>query len=309
MPPEPTDDPVSNPREAAFWRRFLPRSVLGLAGLLFCMSIAAAFTGSVLYAYYRYELSKTESKVNSFQAKFDDKVKEATAAIAKERDASVQEVKRQLDELQKFSASGETLTSLLTKVAPSVFFVSTLDENGQPSVGSGFVVSSDSGQTFLLTSYTTIRAATRQPAPPITVTKTGQPDMKATLNGWDAENDLALLIVTKGSLPALKWAEGSPIAAVGDRVFVVSGLGAKGGAISQGFVADVSANGIQHDSPIGAAFQGGPLLNSKGEVLASASRTYSPLKFAPEAVFFGVPIRNACSSVLHCPSGGGAPAN
>jgi S1-C subfamily serine protease len=171
------------------------------------------------------------------------------------------------------------------------------------------VVSSDSGQTFLLTSYTTIRAATRQPAPAITVSKTGQPEMKATLNGWDIDNDLALLIVPKGNVPALKWAEGSPVAAVGDRVFVVSGLGAAGGAISQGFVADVSANGIQHDSPIGASFQGGPLLNSKGEVLASASRMYSPLKFAPEAVFFGVPIRNSCSKVLHCPSGGGAPSN
>ena len=52
---------------------------------------------------------------------------------------------------------------------------------------------------------------------------------------------------------------------------------------------------------MGAAFQGGPLLNSSGEVLASASRTYAPLGFSPEAVFFGVPIRNSCLEVIQLP--------
>jgi S1-C subfamily serine protease len=89
---------------------------------------------------------------------------------------------------------------------------------------------------------------------------------------------------------------------VGDRVFVVSGLGAAGGAISQGFVADVSGNGIQHDTPIGAAFQGGPLIDSQGRVLGVASRRYSPLGFAPEDVFFAVPIGTACSGVIRCPT-------
>ncbi|MCU1498193.1 MAG: hypothetical protein JWM47_2146, partial [Acidimicrobiales bacterium] len=84
---------------------------------------------------------------------------------------------------------------------------------------------------------------------------------------------------------------------------VVSGLGGAGGAISQGFVAGVSAEGIQHDSPVGAAFQGGPLLNSNGQVLAVASRSYAPLGFSPEAVFFGVPIRSSCAKVIKCPDG------
>ena len=59
--------------------------------------------------------------------------------------------------------------------------------------------------------------------------------------------------------------------------------------MSQGFIAGVSSEGIQHDAPVGAAFQGGPLVNSAGEVLGVASRAYAPLGFAPEAVFFGVP--------------------
>ena len=74
--------------------------------------------------------------------------------------------------------------------------------------------------------------------------------------------------------------------------------------MSQGFIAGVSAQGIQHDAPVGAAFQGGPLVNSAGEVLAVASRAYAPLGFAPEAVFFGVPIRNSCADLITCPDDG-----
>jgi len=283
-----------------FWKRIIPTTALGLAGLLFCMSIASAFTGAVLYAFYEYRLGKTEHRVDAFKAGFEDKVKEAVGRIDTERDTAVGAVQSQLDDLEKFAASGETLSGLLDKTAPSVWFVSTLDEAGQPSVGSAFVVFSDGSQSFLLTSYSTVHAATQKPAPKITVRK-GDQELTAELTSWDPAHDLALLTLARPNLPALKWAPTDPALQIGDRVFVVSGLGAAGGAISQGFVADVSADGIQHDSPIGAAFQGGPLINSAGEVLAIASRTYSPLGFAPEAVFFGVPVRTSCKVVIKCP--------
>jgi S1-C subfamily serine protease len=286
--------------EPGLFKRLMPTSALGLAGLLFCMSIASAFSGAVLYAFYEYRLGKTEDRVDAFEAGFEEKVDEAVGRIDTERDAAVGAVQSQLDDLEKFAASGETLNSLLEKSAPSVWFVSTLDEAGQPSVGSAFVVFSDGEQSFLLASFNTVRAATQAPAPEITVRK-GDEELPVELTSWDPANDLALLTLDRANLPALQWAPTDPPLQIGDRVFVVSGLGAAGGSISQGFVADVSANGIQHDSPVGAAFQGGPLLNSAGEVLAVASRAYSPLGFAPEAVFFGVPIRTSCNEVIRCP--------
>jgi len=281
-------------------RDAVPRSALGLAGLLFAMSVASALTGAILYAYYEYRLGQTDDRVEEFAASFEETVDGALERIETERDTAVGAVQGQLDDLEKFAASGETLAALLEQAAPSVWFVSTLDEAGQPSVGSAFVVFSDGEQSFLLTSYTTVRAATQNPAPEITVRK-GDDVLGVELTSWDPANDLALLTVDRPSLPALRWAPTEPPVQVGDRVFVVSGLGAAGGAISQGFVADVSANGIQHDAPVGAAFQGGPLLTSGGEVLAVASRAYAPLGFAPEAVFFGVPIRASCAEVLRCP--------
>lgn len=292
--------------ERSWFQRVIPRTALGLAGLLFAMSAASAFTGAVLYAFYEYRLGKTEDRVDAFEAGFEDEVNEAVDRIGTERDSAVGAVQSQLDDLEKFAASGETLAGILDKTAPSVWFIATLDEAGQPSVGSAFVVFSDADQSFLLASYTTVRAATQNPAPKITARK-GDEELPARLTSWDAGKDLALLTLERPSLPALSWAPTDPPLQIGDRVFVVSGLGAAGGAISQGFVADVSANGIQHDSPVGAAFQGGPLLNSSGEVLGIASRTYSPLGFAPEAVFFGVPIRSSCAEVIRCPSNDNQP--
>jgi S1-C subfamily serine protease len=300
------DDGPDDGPEDSLWKRIVPTTALGLAGVLFCASVASAFTGAVLYAFYEYRLGKTEDRVDAFEAGFEDEVKEAVDRIGTERDAAVGQVQTQLEDLERFAASGETLQGLLETTAPSVWFVVTRDEGGQPSVGSAFVVFADAEQSFLLTSYNTVRANTQEPVPGITIRK-GDEELPVTLTAWDPPNDLALLTVDRPDLPALKWAAADPPSQVGDRVFVVSGLGASGGSISQGFIADVSANGIQHDSPVGAAFQGGPLLNSAGEVLAVASRAYSPLGFAPEAVFFGVPIRSSCAEVIRCPEGQAQP--
>jgi S1-C subfamily serine protease len=99
----------------------------------------------------------------------------------------------------------------------------------------------------------------------------------------------------------LPWADGKPIIGIGERVFAVSGLGAGGGAVTQGLVGEVSGAGIQHDAPIGPQFQGAPLLNSNGEVVGVASRAYSPIGFAPDAVWFSPLIQSACDKVLQCP--------
>ncbi|TMK88214.1 MAG: serine protease, partial [Actinobacteria bacterium] len=107
----------------------------------------------------------------------------------------------------------------------------------------------------------------------------------------------------KPNQPRLNWSGDSPPVKTGDRVFAVSGLGAAGGSITQGLVADISGTGIMSDAQVGPAFQGGPLINSKGDVVAVASRAYAPLGFPSDGVFFSVPVRSACDRVLRCPSG------
>src|SRR4051794_26826044 len=177
-PPAPRDGPTG-------LRRIVPKSALGLAALIFFMGIAAAFSGAVLYAYYESRQEETNNKVDTFVGSFGEQLDSAKKIVQAEGDRAKGEIKGQLDELQKFAASGSTLTGLLNKAQPSVYFVDTLDQNGAPSPGSAFVVFSDSKNSYLLTSYTTVQAATQQPGPEVTLRKTGQDDMTATVFTWD----------------------------------------------------------------------------------------------------------------------------
>jgi len=288
-------------------RRWIPKTALGLAALLFVTALATAFSGAVLYAYYESRQEKTVDKVDTFVGGFADQLDAAKKIVQAEGDRAKQDIRNQLDELQRFAASGSTLTDLLNKAQPSVFLVSTLDQNGAPSVGTAFVVFADADQSFLLTSYTTVQAATQQPGPPVTLRKQGQDDVEATVFTWDPDHDLALLRVATPNLPALPWAAPDAPPKIGDRVFLISGLGSTGAAITQGFVADVSADGLQHDAPVGMQFQGAPVLNSDGEVVAVASRTYSPLGFQPDSVWFAPLVRTSCDTVLRCPEGNPQP--
>jgi S1-C subfamily serine protease len=285
--------------ERGTWNQLVPRTAMGLASLLFFMSIAAAASGGVLFAYYRFELDETKARVGEVEGAIAGQVESAQQLVDTRKDEALAQIDDQLSELEQFSATGATLDEIRNKAAPSVFFVSTLDVNGAPSVGTAWVVFSDGEQSFLLTSFSTIHAATTSPGPAITVTQNGN-ELPVTLNGWDEGRDLALLVADRPSLPALEFADAGA-AALGDRLFAVSGLGGAGASVVQGTIADVSAEAIQHTVPIGSHFRGSPMLDGSGKVVAIASRRYTPLNFEPIDVLFAVPVRGACDQVVRCP--------
>src|SRR3954452_9212030 len=163
------------PRPAAgplTWRdRLLPKSVLGMTMLLLMASLGAAFSGTVLYAYYEYRLNKNEQRVTNFINNFDKQFQGAINAIQTEREDAKSQIKRQLEPLEKVAAEGSELDNLLKKASPSVWFVHTLDEAGQPSVGSAFVVAPDSNQTLLPASFSSVRPPWRQPGSQVSATK------------------------------------------------------------------------------------------------------------------------------------------
>ncbi len=294
-------EPTGGDGAESFWERVLPRTVLGLATLLFFMAVAAAFSGAALFAYYRFELDDTRERVADLEGEIADDLDFAEQAIDERTDGATAEIEALLGELEQFGASGQTVEELLAEVGPSVFFVSTFDEAGQPSVGTAFVLFSDSERSFLLTSLNTVRAATASPGPAIEVRQGGSV-VDVELSAWDEGRDLALLIAEDNpNLPAITVADPSSVSP-GDRLFAVSGLGSSGGAVVQGVVADVAANGIQHDAPVGPQFQGGPLLDADGELVGIASRRFAPLGFVPDSVFFGIPVREACAQLVQCPS-------
>jgi S1-C subfamily serine protease len=293
------------PTAPVTWRqRLLPKTVRGMVSLIVAASIGAALSGTILYAYYQYRLNQTEQRVGSFVDGFDQRFKTAVGTIQADQANAQAAIQRSLGPIQSVQSQGAAVANLLKQTQASVWFVHTVDANGQPSVGSAIAVSSGNGKTLMLTSYNTVQAATHQPAPTIYVRK-GDTDTPATLSSWQPAKDLALLQVNRDNVKTVSFASGDAPMKVGDRIYAVSGLGAAGGSITAGTVADASSNVIQSDAAVGTSFQGGPLVNAQGDVVGVASRSYNPLGFTSDGVYFGVPIRAACDQVLTCP--GGAP--
>ncbi|HZQ59318.1 MAG TPA: serine protease [Acidimicrobiales bacterium] len=288
--------------------RVLPRTAIGISVAILFFAFGAALSGTVLYSYYEYRLTQNEDKVSALTNGLPKQVQQAESALKAQEANAQRQIADQLAPLRSELATGQTVQALAAKAAPALYFVHTLDASGQPAVGSAFAVASDSRQTLLLTSYAVVAAATRQPGPQVFV-RHGTDDEPLTVYTWDEAKDLALLILPKGGQPTLAFAPSAP--QIGERVFAVSGLGSAGASVTQGFVADVSADGIQHDATVGAQFQGGPLLNSDGTVVGVLSRSYSPLGFTVADVWFAVPPSGVCARVLSCAGGtptGGATA-
>jgi len=270
--------------------------------MILALAVGAAFSGVILYSYYQYRLDQTDNQVNRLISGYSQAFRNAEAQLGAQTNAAKAQIQAQLAPLRQLQAQASTLTALVKKLGPSVFFVHTLDRAGQPSVGSAFVVSSSAGRSLLLTSYATVEAATTSPGPPVYVQQ-GAISTPVTVRSWDPTYDLALIVLARGHLPALSPAPSNPAPALGERVFALSGLGAGGGSISQGAITEVSANGIEFNTPISAAFQGGPLVDSTGRVLGVASRSYAPLGFASDGVWFAPYVSAACQRVLSCPGG------
>ncbi len=275
-------------------RRILPRTVIGICLLLLSTALAVGAISAALYMNYAYKKDRSEALVQGL----DRRIEQGSAKIDAEATNAQARIQDELAPLSKLAATGDTLANLLSASKASMWVVRTFDEAGAPAVGTAFVVAADGQRSFLLTSYDVIRAATRDPGPVVTL-RQGTTDMKATLWTWDEANDIALLIVDEPSLPKLAWGRPNDVR-LGSQIFALSALGTAGGAVTQGFVADVSAAGLQHTAPLGAAFRGGPLTDDRGRVIGIASRTFSPLGFTSDGVYFAPPIGVACRKVLRC---------
>jgi len=283
--------------------RVLPRSLLGISAMLVAFAVGAGASGAVLYAYYDWRLSQNEDRVGALATNLEDRLTEAHDAIDGASAQAVDEIRTEVEPLRAYLDDVGTLAELTPQVAPSVWFVGTLDDEGRASVGSAVVVASEGDRSLLLTSYDTVRAATTEPAPEVTV-RHGEETAQAEVYNWDPAHDLALLTIERGGLPALEWVpEDEQAGVVGSRVYAVSGMGGAGATLSPGVVLDQSADGFQHTAAIGQAWQGGPIVTGGGRVLGVASTEYRPLGFDSGDVHFAVPVQVACERVLACGDG------
>lgn len=275
------------------------RSVL-LWMLLFAMT-GAAFGGSgaFFWAHFNTEISELREQTTDF----DKRSQEARAEIDAMRNQAITDINNQLKPIAPFLAEANTVKQAQA-LSPYVWFVATLDENGKPAVGSAFSVYTDDASTLMITSYETVKAGSVNPAPPMGVRK-GQEEVPARLVSFDPDRDLALIEVQRANMPVLEWAsDADQEAALGLRVFPVSGLGGTGASLTSGIIMDQSAAGILHTAPIGSFMQGGPIVTADYKVIGVASVAYRPLGFDPGEIHYSVQINSVCVVLMEC--GGGA---
>ena len=280
--------------------RILPRSVIGIAAMLLFFGLGVGVAGAALYAYYDWRLSENEQRVGELSAGLERRLEAANEGLATASDNAVQNIRSEMAGFRQLIEQQRIANDLTGRLEGSVWFVETLDENGAPSVGSSFVVSSNEDQSLLVTSFAAVAAGTTEPAPVINV-RSGDETFQADLYNWDPEHDLALLILPRGGLEPLTWADNETMSRlVGTHVWAAEGIGGNGVTLSPGSVIDQSDVGIQHTSPLNPAFRGGPIVNGQGEVVGIASTGYTPLNYPSGNVSFGIPVQAACARVLNC---------
>jgi len=144
------------------------------------------------------------------------------------------------------------------------------------SLGSGFVISADG---YVATNYHVIEGASQ-----VTVTTHKGDSLEAKIVGKDTTNDIALLKVEGENLPYAALGSSDALV-VGDMVVAIGNpLGELTSTLTVGYVSakdrivdtDGSViNMLQTDAAINSGNSGGPLFNTKGEVIGIITAKYS----------------------------------
>ncbi len=161
-----------------------------------------------------------------------------------------------------------------------------------PSIGSGFIISRDG---FVVTNSHVIEESSE-----IIVSLNDGEKYKAKIIGIDKKTDLALLkINVNKELKFVKFGD-STKARIGDWLIVVGNPYDLGGSVSVGIISararDIN-NGqsdefIQTDAAINQGNSGGPMFNSKGEVIGISTIIFSP-SGGSVGIGFGIPSTSA----------------
>ncbi|GAB1595497.1 DegQ family serine endoprotease [Lysobacter sp. PAGU 2638] len=164
------------------------------------------------------------------------------------------------------------------------------------SLGTGFLISDDG---YILTNHHVVDGASA-----ITVRLSDRREFKAKLVGSDEQSDVALLKIEGKGLPALRTATDPPkpgqwVVAIGSpfgldhsvTAGIVSAVGRSNPYANQQYVPF-----IQTDVAINRGNSGGPLLNTRGEVVGINSQIFSS-SGGYQGVSFAIPMDLAASVV------------
>jgi S1-C subfamily serine protease len=169
------------------------------------------------------------------------------------------------------AALSQTGSDVARKAFPSVVMIVMEDANGQPNtIGSGFFVS----ENVVASNFHVIEGSSRGFVK-IIGDKTKY-DIDGVV-GLDEVHDLVLLEIKDSSAPSLSLGE-SKILAIGEEIYAVGNPQGLEGTFSQGIISSIrqleGGSLVQITAPISPGSSGGPVLNTKAEVVGVTVATY-----------------------------------
>jgi S1-C subfamily serine protease len=198
------------------------------------------------------------------------------------------------EEQQNIMVYRKALPSVVNITSTAVaydFFNRPVPQQGQ---GSGFIIDK---QGHILTNNHVIDNAQR-----VEVTLSDKHKYKATVVGVDKQHDLALLLINAPNLVPATLAESTGLV-VGQRVYAIGNPFGLSGTMTRGIISAIRSIGVQGGAPIEDAIQtdaavnpgnsGGPLLNSRGEVIGVTTLIASAGADQSAGIGFAIPINTA----------------
>jgi len=198
------------------------------------------------------------------------------------------------EEQQNIAVYRKALPSVVNITSTAVaydFFNRPVPQQGQ---GSGFILDKDG---HILTNNHVIDNAQR-----VEVTLADKHKYKATVVGVDKHHDLALLQINAPNLVPATLAESTGLV-VGQRVYAIGNPFGLSGTMTRGIISAIRSIGVQGGAPIEDAIQtdaavnpgnsGGPLLNSRGEVIGVTTLIASAGADQSAGIGFAIPINTA----------------
>ena len=201
------------------------------------------------------------------------------------------------EEQQNIAVYKKALPSVVNITATAVawdFFYGPVPQQGQ---GSGFVLNKDG---WVLTNNHVIEGAQRGA---IEVTLSNKNHYKAAIVAVDKGHDLALLKITAPNLTPATLAGTSQGLIVGQKVYAIGNPFGLSGTMTRGIISAIRSvrtpNGaqiedaIQTDASVNPGNSGGPLLNSRGEVIGITTMIASNGAEQSSGIGFAIPINTA----------------
>lgn len=208
------------------------------------------------------------------------------------------------DGITKDNSGNLSIKDIAKKVLPAVVSISVTSFNGD-GTGSGSVIQSDRGRSFIVTNNHVIDDAVS--GGKVTVEFQDGSEVEATIKGRDIAYDLAVLEIAKGNLPTIGIGDSSKVV-IGDlSVAIGSPLGFSG-TVTSGIISALNRpvlagtlsresyiDALQTDAAVNPGNSGGPLVNGQGEMIGvnSAIASLGSSTSGNIGLGFAIPINQA----------------